>query len=98
MTTALVDFYTFIAFFGNLNFFNCFHSQNPSDLGFRINERLTLIKFTDKTRVAVGEQSPNVSLMQRMSDMLSRWFEEASEVAQSTRGRGRPRPRGNVPC
>ncbi|XP_015441683.1 DDB1- and CUL4-associated factor 6 isoform X5 [Pteropus alecto] len=42
-----------------------------------------------------GEQSPNVSLMQRMSDMLSRWFEEASEVAQSTRGRGRPRPRDN---
>ncbi|XP_039737456.1 DDB1- and CUL4-associated factor 6 isoform X2 [Pteropus medius] len=43
-----------------------------------------------------GEQSPNVSLMQRMSDMLSRWFEEASEVAQSTRGRGRPRPRGGT--
>lgn len=39
-----------------------------------------------------GEQSPNVSLMQRMSDMLSRWFEEASEVAQSNRGRGRSRP------
>lgn len=46
-----------------------------------------------------GEQSPNVSLMQRMSDMLSRWFEEASEVAQSNRGRGRPRPRGEkVTC
>lgn len=43
-----------------------------------------------------GEQSPNVSLMQRMSDMLSRWFEEASEVAQSNRGRGRPRPRGGT--
>ncbi|XP_042832134.1 DDB1- and CUL4-associated factor 6 isoform X3 [Panthera tigris] len=42
-----------------------------------------------------GEQSPNVSLMQRMSDMLSRWFEEASEVAQSNRGRGRSRPRDN---
>ncbi|KAH1187779.1 hypothetical protein KIL84_020528 [Mauremys mutica] len=41
-----------------------------------------------------GEQSPNVSLMQRMSDMLSRWFEEASEVAQSNRGRGRSRSRG----
>lgn len=41
-----------------------------------------------------GEQSPNVSLMQRMSDMLSRWFEEASEVAQSNRGRGRSRPTG----
>ncbi|XP_061083042.1 DDB1- and CUL4-associated factor 6-like isoform X2 [Conger conger] len=39
-----------------------------------------------------GEQSPNVSLMQRMSDMLSRWFEEASE-AQSSRGRPQPRPR-----
>ncbi|XP_020747531.1 DDB1- and CUL4-associated factor 6 isoform X7 [Odocoileus virginianus] len=43
-----------------------------------------------------GEQSPNVSLMQRMSDMLSRWFEEASEVAQSNRGRGRPRSRGGT--
>uniref|UniRef100_A0AAQ5ZW55 Ddb1 and cul4 associated factor 6 n=1 Tax=Amphiprion ocellaris TaxID=80972 RepID=A0AAQ5ZW55_AMPOC len=41
-----------------------------------------------------GEQSPNVSLMQRMSDMLSRWFEEASE-AQSSRGtRPQTRPRG----
>ncbi|XP_012693023.2 DDB1- and CUL4-associated factor 6 isoform X1 [Clupea harengus] len=40
-----------------------------------------------------GEQSPNVSLMQRMSDMLSRWFEEASE-AQSSRGRSQARPRG----
>uniref|UniRef100_A0A8C6UBA7 Ddb1 and cul4 associated factor 6 n=1 Tax=Neogobius melanostomus TaxID=47308 RepID=A0A8C6UBA7_9GOBI len=40
-----------------------------------------------------GEQSPNVSLMQRMSDMLSRWFEEASE-AQSSRGtRPQARPR-----
>uniref|UniRef100_A0A672GQY8 Ddb1 and cul4 associated factor 6 n=1 Tax=Salarias fasciatus TaxID=181472 RepID=A0A672GQY8_SALFA len=38
-----------------------------------------------------GEQSPNVSLMQRMSDMLSRWFEEASE-AQSSRG-ARPQTR-----
>lgn len=44
--------------------------------------------------VFTGEQSPNVSLMQRMSDMLSRWFEEASEVAQSNRGRGRSRSRG----
>ncbi|XP_037681345.1 DDB1- and CUL4-associated factor 6 isoform X5 [Choloepus didactylus] len=43
-----------------------------------------------------GEQSPNVSLMQRMSDMLSRWFEEASEVAQSNRERGRSRPRGGT--
>ncbi|XP_078514458.1 DDB1- and CUL4-associated factor 6 isoform X2 [Lissotriton helveticus] len=43
-----------------------------------------------------GEQSPNVSLMQRMSDMLSRWFEDASEVAQSNRGRGRARPRGGL--
>ncbi|XP_029314982.1 DDB1- and CUL4-associated factor 6 isoform X2 [Cottoperca gobio] len=43
-----------------------------------------------------GEQSPNVSLMQRMSDMLSRWFEEASE-AQSTRGtRPQTRPRGTA--
>ncbi|NXD72524.1 DCAF6 factor, partial [Eolophus roseicapillus] len=43
-----------------------------------------------------GKQSPNVSLMQRMSDMLSRWFEEASEVAQSSRGRGRSRSRGGT--
>ncbi|XP_070252542.1 DDB1- and CUL4-associated factor 6 isoform X4 [Myotis yumanensis] len=43
-----------------------------------------------------GEQSPNVSLMQRMSDMLSRWFEEASEVAQSNRGRGRSQPTGGT--
>ncbi|KAM9801894.1 DDB1- and CUL4-associated factor 6 isoform 3-T3 [Syngnathus typhle] len=43
-----------------------------------------------------GEQSPNVSLMQRMSDMLSRWFEEASE-AQSSRGtRPQSRPRGTT--
>uniref|UniRef100_H2LZ58 Ddb1 and cul4 associated factor 6 n=1 Tax=Oryzias latipes TaxID=8090 RepID=H2LZ58_ORYLA len=43
-----------------------------------------------------GEQSPNVSLMQRMSDMLSRWFEEASE-AQSSRGaRPQARPRGEA--
>uniref|UniRef100_A0A8C7ZDF5 Ddb1 and cul4 associated factor 6 n=1 Tax=Oryzias sinensis TaxID=183150 RepID=A0A8C7ZDF5_9TELE len=41
-----------------------------------------------------GEQSPNVSLMQRMSDMLSRWFEEASE-AQSSRG-ARPQARPRV--
>ncbi|CAJ1079603.1 DDB1- and CUL4-associated factor 6 isoform X1 [Xyrichtys novacula] len=42
-----------------------------------------------------GEQSPNVSLMQRMSDMLSRWFEEASEAQSSTRGGARQtRPRG----
>ncbi|XP_033984673.1 DDB1- and CUL4-associated factor 6 isoform X1 [Trematomus bernacchii] len=41
-----------------------------------------------------GEQSPNVSLMQRMSDMLSRWFEEASE-AQSSRGT-RPQTRPTV--
>lgn len=43
-----------------------------------------------------GEHSPNVSLMQRMSDMLSRWFEEASE-AQSSRGsRPQTRPRGTA--
>ncbi|XP_012819671.1 DDB1- and CUL4-associated factor 6 isoform X3 [Xenopus tropicalis] len=36
-----------------------------------------------------GDQSTNASLMQRMSDMLSRWFEEASEVAQSSRRRNR---------
>ncbi|TRY59306.1 hypothetical protein DNTS_033545 [Danionella cerebrum] len=42
-----------------------------------------------------GEQSPNVSLMQRMSDMLSRWFEEASE-AQTSRTRPQTRPRGTA--
>lgn len=37
-----------------------------------------------------------MSLMQRMSDMLSRWFEEASE-AQSSRGtRPQTRPRGET--
>lgn len=45
--------------------------------------------------VFAGEQSPNVSLMQRMSDMLSRWFEEASE-AQSSRARPQTRPRGTI--
>uniref|UniRef100_A0A8C5CK54 Uncharacterized protein n=1 Tax=Gadus morhua TaxID=8049 RepID=A0A8C5CK54_GADMO len=42
-----------------------------------------------------GEQSPNVSLMQRMSDMLSRWFEEASEAQGNRGGRPQTRPRGN---
>uniref|UniRef100_A0A8C5B2B1 Ddb1 and cul4 associated factor 6 n=1 Tax=Gadus morhua TaxID=8049 RepID=A0A8C5B2B1_GADMO len=41
-----------------------------------------------------GEQSPNVSLMQRMSDMLSRWFEEASEAQGNRGGRPQTRPRG----
>uniref|UniRef100_H3D8R6 Ddb1 and cul4 associated factor 6 n=1 Tax=Tetraodon nigroviridis TaxID=99883 RepID=H3D8R6_TETNG len=45
-----------------------------------------------------GEQSPNVSLMQRMSDMLSRWFEEASESQSSrgTRPQARPRAGGSA--
>ncbi|KAF7709483.1 DDB1- and CUL4-associated factor 6 isoform X1 [Silurus meridionalis] len=47
----------------------------------------------ESEREREGEQSPNVSLMQRMSDMLSRWFEEASE-AQSSRTRPQTRPRG----
>ncbi|XP_053310308.1 DDB1- and CUL4-associated factor 6 isoform X2 [Spea bombifrons] len=42
-----------------------------------------------------GDQSTNASLMQRMSDMLSRWFEEASEVAQSNRRRTRPQNRAS---
>ncbi|XP_062862656.1 DDB1- and CUL4-associated factor 6 isoform X2 [Trichomycterus rosablanca] len=42
-----------------------------------------------------GEHSPNVSLMQRMSDMLSRWFEEATET-QSSRTRPQTRPRGTA--
>ncbi|XP_026519827.1 DDB1- and CUL4-associated factor 6 isoform X6 [Notechis scutatus] len=50
----------------------------------------------ESEREREGEQSPNVSLMQRMSDMLSRWFEEASEVAQSNRGRGRSHSRGGT--
>ncbi|KAM5179703.1 DDB1- and CUL4-associated factor 6 isoform 2-T3 [Mantella aurantiaca] len=41
-----------------------------------------------------GDNATNASLMQRMSDMLSRWFEEASEVAQSNRRRGRTPNRG----
>ncbi|XP_072277978.1 DDB1- and CUL4-associated factor 6 isoform X2 [Pyxicephalus adspersus] len=41
-----------------------------------------------------GDNATNASLMQRMSDMLSRWFEEASEVAQSSRRRGRIPNRG----
>ncbi|KAG7215768.1 hypothetical protein INR49_021891 [Caranx melampygus] len=43
-----------------------------------------------------GEQSPNVSLMQRMSDMLSRWFEEASEAQGSRGARPQTRPRGTA--
>ncbi|KAM3607300.1 uncharacterized protein V6R79_005315 [Siganus canaliculatus] len=43
-----------------------------------------------------GEQSPNVSLMQRMSDMLSRWFEEASEAQNSRGTRPQPRPGGTA--
>ncbi|CAL8388706.1 unnamed protein product [Gadus morhua 'NCC'] len=43
-----------------------------------------------------GEQSPNVSLMQRMSDMLSRWFEEASEAQGNRGGRPQTRPRGTA--
>ncbi|KAG8000577.1 DDB1-and CUL4-associated factor 6 [Nibea albiflora] len=43
-----------------------------------------------------GEQSPNVSLMQRMSDMLSRWFEEASEAQTSRGARPQSRPRGTA--
>uniref|UniRef100_A0A8B9JGB0 DDB1 and CUL4 associated factor 6 n=1 Tax=Astyanax mexicanus TaxID=7994 RepID=A0A8B9JGB0_ASTMX len=40
-----------------------------------------------------GEFNSNVSLMQRMSGMLSRWFEEASE-AQNNRAQSRSRSRG----
>lgn len=46
----------------------------------------------------VGEQSPNVSLMQRMSDMLSRWFEEASEARNSRGTRPQTPPRGEPPA
>ncbi|KAM9320171.1 DDB1- and CUL4-associated factor 6 [Gastrophryne carolinensis] len=45
-----------------------------------------------------GDNATNASLMQRMSDMLSRWFEEASEVAQSNRRRGRTPDRGALLC
>lgn len=44
-----------------------------------------------------GDNATNASLMQRMSDMLSRWFEEASEVAQSSRRRGRTPNRESPP-
>ncbi|XP_040193811.1 DDB1- and CUL4-associated factor 6 isoform X2 [Rana temporaria] len=44
-----------------------------------------------------GDNATNASLMQRMSDMLSRWFEEASEVAQSSRRRGRTPNRESAP-
>lgn len=64
---------------------------------FSLSEEM-LCYFAEQTSLPLftGEQSPNVSLMQRMSDMLSRWFEEASEVAQSNRGRGRSRSRGEL--
>ncbi|CAB1327606.1 unnamed protein product [Coregonus sp. 'balchen'] len=39
----------------------------------------------ESERERAGESRPGVSLMQRMSDMLSRWFEDASE-AQNNRG------------
>ncbi|XP_044144187.1 DDB1- and CUL4-associated factor 6 isoform X2 [Bufo gargarizans] len=48
----------------------------------------------ERERERDGDQVTNASLMQRMSDMLSRWFEEASEVAQ--RGRGRNQNRGGL--
>ncbi|XP_056413674.1 DDB1- and CUL4-associated factor 6 isoform X3 [Hyla sarda] len=44
-----------------------------------------------------GDQVTNASLMQRMSDMLSRWFEEASEVAQRGRNQNRGGLRSNTP-
>ncbi|KAM9396976.1 DDB1- and CUL4-associated factor 6-like isoform 5-T5 [Salvelinus alpinus] len=40
-----------------------------------------------------GESRPGVSLMQRMSDMLSRWFEDASEAQNNRGARPQPRPR-----
>ncbi|KAG9277866.1 DDB1- and CUL4-associated factor 6-like isoform X2 [Astyanax mexicanus] len=42
-----------------------------------------------------GEFNSNVSLMQRMSGMLSRWFEEASE-AQNNRAQSRSRSRATA--
>ncbi|XP_066520867.1 DDB1- and CUL4-associated factor 6-like isoform X2 [Hoplias malabaricus] len=42
-----------------------------------------------------GEPNSNISLMQRMSDMLSRWFEEASE-AQNNRAHSRSRSGANI--
>ncbi|KAJ8003901.1 hypothetical protein DPEC_G00153210 [Dallia pectoralis] len=46
-----------------------------------------------------GESRPGVSLMQRMSDMLSRWFEDASEAQNSggPRPQTRPRAEGSGP-
>ncbi|MEE6509449.1 hypothetical protein FKM82_026193 [Ascaphus truei] len=44
---------------------------------------------------AAGDQSSNSSLMQRMSNMLLRWFEESSEGGQSSRRLGRMQNRGS---
>ncbi|XP_066456426.1 DDB1- and CUL4-associated factor 6 isoform X5 [Eleutherodactylus coqui] len=47
----------------------------------------------ERERERDGDQVTNASLMQRMSDMLSRWFEEASEVAQRGRNENRENAR-----
>ncbi|KAL7891066.1 hypothetical protein AOLI_G00005420 [Acnodon oligacanthus] len=49
----------------------------------------------ESEREQTGESSSNMSLMQRMSGMLSRWFEEASE-AQNNRAHSRSRSSGNI--
>uniref|UniRef100_A0AAR2LYG4 Ddb1 and cul4 associated factor 6 n=1 Tax=Pygocentrus nattereri TaxID=42514 RepID=A0AAR2LYG4_PYGNA len=49
----------------------------------------------ESEREQTGESSSNMSLMQRMSGMLSRWFEEASE-AQNNRAHSRSHSSGNI--
>ncbi|XP_066456422.1 DDB1- and CUL4-associated factor 6 isoform X2 [Eleutherodactylus coqui] len=51
----------------------------------------------ERERERDGDQVTNASLMQRMSDMLSRWFEEASEVAQRGRNENRGGLQSNAP-
>ncbi|XP_017568403.1 DDB1- and CUL4-associated factor 6-like isoform X3 [Pygocentrus nattereri] len=48
----------------------------------------------ESEREQTGESSSNMSLMQRMSGMLSRWFEEASE-AQNNRAHSRSHSSGD---
>uniref|UniRef100_A0A2K6NJU5 DDB1 and CUL4 associated factor 6 n=1 Tax=Rhinopithecus roxellana TaxID=61622 RepID=A0A2K6NJU5_RHIRO len=53
--------------------------------------------FDPKDDTAQELKTPSVEeRTEEMSDMLSRQFKEASEVAQSNRGRGRSRPRGGT--
>uniref|UniRef100_A0A667WTC6 Ddb1 and cul4 associated factor 6 n=1 Tax=Myripristis murdjan TaxID=586833 RepID=A0A667WTC6_9TELE len=44
-----------------------------------------------------GESQSETSLLQRISDMMSRWFEEASEARNSSRTHSQPMFRGTLP-